>query len=89
MDENYERAKRRVQQLKGFYIHLTVFIIINIFLFIVNFLTTPGLWWFLFVTLFWGIGLLFHGLSVFSRRGMFSKEWENGKIKEYMEKEKE
>ncbi len=88
MDESYERAKRRVQELKGFYIHLTVFIVINVFLFIINFLTTPGYWWFLFVTLFWGIGLLIHGLSVFTRRGMFSKEWEYRKIKEYMEKEK-
>jgi pilus assembly protein TadC len=87
MDESYERAKRRVEQLKGFYIHLTVYIVINVFLFVVNFLTNPGYWWFLFVTFFWGIGLVAHGLSIFTRRGMFSKEWEDRKIREYMEKE--
>ena len=88
MDESYYRAKRKLKALKGFYIHLTVFIVINVFLFIVNFFTTPGYWWFLFVTLFWGIGLLAHGLSVFTNRGIFSKEWEDRKIREYMKKKK-
>ena len=89
MDESYYKAKRRVEALKGFYIHLTVYIIINILLFIVNFFTTPGYWWFLFVTVFWGIGLFFHGLSTFRSRGMFSKEWEDWKIREYIDEEKE
>ena len=87
VDESYERAKRRVKEVKGFYNHLIIYIIINIFLAIVNFLTTPGFWWFLFVTFFWGIGLLSHGLSLFTKRGIFSKEWEERKIKEYMDKE--
>jgi hypothetical protein len=88
-DLKYKRAKERVEELKGFYGHLIAFIIVNAFFAIVNFLTTPGLWWFLFITFFWGIGLTIHGLSVFMKRGIFSKEWEDRKIKEYMEKEKE
>ena len=87
VDEAYERASRRVKEVKGFYNHLVIFIIVNTFLAIVNFLTTSGFWWFLFVTFFWGIGLLSHGLSLFAKRGLFSKEWEERKIKEYMDKE--
>ncbi len=75
MDENYKRAKKRVEELKEFYTHLTFFVIINVFLATINFLTSPGFWWFLFVTFFWGIGLIAHSISVFSRRGIFSKEW--------------
>ncbi|WP_424714395.1 2TM domain-containing protein, partial [Methanobacterium sp.] len=30
MDENYERAKRRVNQLKGFYTNLIVYIVVII-----------------------------------------------------------
>ena len=86
-DEQYERAKKRVEELKGFYSHLIVYIVIITFLAVVNFFTTPGLWWFLFVAFFWGIGLVAHALSVFSRRGLFTKEWEDRKIKEYIEKE--
>ena len=86
-DERYEKAKKRVEELKGFYSHLVVYIVIITFLAVVNFLTAPGFWWFLFVAFFWGIGLVAHALSVFSRRGLFSKDWEDRKIREYMEEE--
>jgi len=84
VDESYERAKRRLEELKGFYRHLTIYILVNVGLAVINLLTTPGFWWFLFVTFFWGIGLVAHGLSIFSKRGMFSKEWEDRKLKEFM-----
>ena len=38
---------------------------------------------------FWGIGLLFHGLNVFKHNFHFFKDWEERKIKEFMEKEEE
>ncbi|WP_374891998.1 2TM domain-containing protein [Methanothermobacter marburgensis] len=28
-DDEYERAGKRVEELKGFYIHLSVFVIVN------------------------------------------------------------
>ena len=89
MDENYERAKKRVNQLKGFYSHLITYIVVIAFLGVINLLTSPGTWWFLFVAVIWGIFVVAQGLSVYSKRGLFSKEWEDKKIEEYMEKEKE
>mgnify|MGYP001112089279 CR=1 FL=1 len=86
-DLKYQRAKKRVEELKGFYGHLTAFIIVNVALAIINILTTPGFWWFLFVTFFWGIGLVSHAASLFLKRGIFSREWEERKIKEYMAEE--
>ncbi|MCW9037746.1 2TM domain-containing protein [Altibacter sp.] len=38
---------------------------------------------------FWGIGLTFHGLYVFQDRFRFFKNWEERKIREYMEKDEE
>ena len=35
----------------------------------------------------WGIGIVIHGLTTFPF-GIFGKEWEERKIKEYMEKDK-
>ncbi|AST01282.1 hypothetical protein BT10792_02380 [Bacillus thuringiensis] len=35
----------------------------------------------------WGIGIVIHGLTTFPV-GIFGKEWEERKIKEYMEKDK-
>ncbi|WP_251795844.1 MULTISPECIES: 2TM domain-containing protein [unclassified Arenibacter] len=40
------------------------------------------------VWLFWGIGLLFHGLKVFSYNPFFNKDWEEKHIRKYMEEEK-
>ena len=89
MDENYERAKKRVNQLKGFYTSLIVYIVVIIFLAVVNYLTSPGIWWFLIVAFIWGIFIVAQGISLYRKRGLFSKEWEDRKIKEYMEEDNE
>jgi uncharacterized membrane protein YdbT with pleckstrin-like domain len=89
MDENYERAKKRVNQLKDFYTNLIVYIVVIIFLAVVNYLTSPGIWWFLIVAFIWGIFVVAQGISVYRKRGLFSKEWEDKKIKEYMEQDEE
>ena len=36
-----------------------------------------------------GIGILFHTLKAFNKNPLFNKEWEDRKIKEFMEKEKQ
>ena len=38
---------------------------------------------------FWGIGILAHGLSVFLPNMILGNNWEERKIKELMEKEKQ
>lgn len=37
---------------------------------------------------FWGIGLVAHGFTVFVPNWILGQNWENRKIKEFMEKEK-
>lgn len=87
VNESYEKARKRVKELKGFYNHLITFIIINVFLATINIVTSPGNWWFYWITIIWGFGIAWHGASLYMNRGVFSKEWEEQKIKEYMEKE--
>jgi hypothetical protein len=43
--QRYERAHARVQALKGFYIHTTAFLVVNIALLAIN-LLAGGVWWF-------------------------------------------
>ena len=95
--EKFERAKKRVAEIKGFYTHLTVYLVINALLF----LSATGVFrsgimgihvpdWSYFTTpFFWGIGLLFHGLYVFQFKSGFFKQWEERKIREFMEKDEE
>ncbi len=85
-DEKYLRAKKRVEQLKGFYIHFTVYVLVNAFLFGINLSSNAGEWWFIYPLGGWGIGLLAHGISTFAY-GQFGVGWEERKIKKYMEKD--
>ncbi|WBF07988.1 2TM domain-containing protein [Methanothermobacter thermautotrophicus] len=87
-DDEYKRARKRVEDLKGFYIHISVFTIVNLTLFLINLLSTPGTCWFYWITVFWGIGIIWHAFGVFIGDRFLGKEWEEKKIKEYMEREK-
>jgi uncharacterized RDD family membrane protein YckC len=86
-DEAYKRAKKRVEEIKGFYAHLIVFIIVNAVLIAINLLVTPGFLWFLIPLCGWGIGLFFHAVFGFGLFGIFTREWEQKKIRQYMEKD--
>ncbi|MFA6296458.1 MAG: 2TM domain-containing protein [Patescibacteria group bacterium] len=83
-EEKYKKAKQKVAQLKAFYINLVTFIVVNLILFIIN-LVIGGGWWFYWVTIFWGIAVIVHAISVFTGN-KFDNEWEEKKIKEEMEK---
>lgn len=91
--EKLENAKKRLEKIKGFYVHATAYTLVNLFFL----LSAIGLFsggiinlhmptWAHFTTpFFWGIGLFFHGLNTF-KSGLF-KDWEDRKVKEYLEKE--
>lgn len=85
-NQSYQRAKKRVEELKSFYIHLTVYISVNIALIIINILTNPDYLWFIYPLLGWGIGLTVHSIVVYLG-GKWGSAWEDKKIKELMEKD--
>ena len=84
--DKYERARKKVEELKGFYIHLIVYVLVNIGIFILNMVTMPHNIWFIYPLFGWGFGLLMHFLSI-TFKGRGDGEWEARKIKEYMEKD--
>ena len=63
--EAYERARKRVEAKIGFYIHLSVYVAVNILLVIVNISTSPQYLWFKWPLIGWGIGVFSHALGVF------------------------
>ncbi|WMW78583.1 2TM domain-containing protein [Flavobacterium sp. 20NA77.7] len=87
--KKYENAKKRVKELKGFYSHLASYILIISFLCFINFRFSPEHIWFYWPMLGWGIGLFFHAVGVFNIIPFFGKDWEDKKITEIMEKEKQ
>ncbi|WP_230392490.1 2TM domain-containing protein [Flavobacterium sp. LC2016-01] len=88
-EDRYYLAKKKVENIKGFYGNLTAFISVNIILIVINLMTSPNHLWFYWPLMWWGVGVLFHGLKVFEVFPVLGKDWEEKKIKEFMEKEKE
>ncbi|KLT68296.1 histidine kinase [Flavobacterium sp. ABG] len=87
-EDRYFSAKKKVEKIKGFYGNLASFIGVNIVLLVINLLTSPEYLWFYWPLMWWGLGVLFHGLKVFDVLPVLGKDWEEKKIKELMEKEK-
>lgn len=82
---NYQRAKARVEALRGFYNHLAVYVIVNLFLFFLNIFASPDTLWFYWPLLGWGIAIVLHGVSVFGAGRLSSADWEEKKMRELME----
>ncbi|QMU63989.1 MAG: hypothetical protein GKR88_06550 [Flavobacteriaceae bacterium] len=95
-EKRYIRARKRVEELKKYYKHLTAYVIVNTLLSayrIVNDIRDGttfeeaffdsgnfSLW------LWWGIGLAFHAYHAFGANLLFmNKDWEDRKIKKYMD----
>lgn len=87
--ERYQKAKKQVQEVKGFYSHLASYIVVMIVIVYINLKYTPEILWFIWSMLGWGIGLFFHAMKVFNFFPFFNKDWESRKIKQFMEEEKD
>ncbi len=79
-----KEVRERVEELKGFYIHLGVYVLINVFLVILNLLTSPEYFWAIWPMLGWGIGLGAHAISLFGIGGIGGQAWEERKVRELM-----
>ena len=94
----YVNAKHRVEKLKAFYTHLTVYVVVNGAIYAFKIIrnlrrgesfedaffdfSISGIW------LIWGIVLAIHAFSVFGLPLILGDNWEEEKIKQYMEDEK-
>jgi len=87
----YERAVKKVKKQKGFFVHATVYVLVNLFLILSSVYFGHQSWTSIelyYTPIFWGIGLAAHGFSVFMPNLLFGKEWEERKIKQLMEEDR-
>jgi hypothetical protein len=92
-EQKYLRAKKKVKSIKGFYVHLTVYLAVNAFILVAKALSDGGWkifweWESYYTFIFWGIGICFHAFNVFGIDSILGKEWEDRKINEIMNKDK-
>ena len=65
-------ARERARAKTGFYIHLIIYIIVNILLVSIWYITSgPSEFpWFIFPLIGWGIAVIVHGLATFSGKSL-------------------
>ncbi len=84
--KKYDRAKKYVQELKGFYIHFSIYLImVPVFIYL-NYISTSFPWAF-FPIIGWGAGVSGHAMEVFNYNPFLGKNWEERKIRELMDKD--
>jgi len=84
----YIRAVEQVEEIKGFYSGLIAYCIVIPILIYINLNYVPQFHWFWFPMLGWGIGMVFQGFKAFNYNRILGKNWEDRKIKEFMESDK-
>ncbi len=85
-DYRYQKAKERVECIKGFYYNLTAYTLIIPLLAYLNYRTTDFPW-VLFPAIGWGIGLVGHWMNAYDYNPFLGRDWEARKIKELMDKD--
>ncbi|TLP71253.1 2TM domain-containing protein [Maribacter sp. ACAM166] len=80
----YQKAKEKVQAIKGLYGNLLGYCIVIPILAFINYRTTDFPWA-IFPALGWGFGLVINGCYAYGYNPIFGKAWEERKIKEFMQ----
>jgi sensor histidine kinase YesM len=90
LNDDYMRARKRVDELKAFYYSLISYVFVIPFLIFIWYkFSQHTIQWFWFPIFGWGISLAFQAYRVYVDNGAFGANWEKKKIEEYMRKEDE
>lgn len=83
------RARARVAELQAFYVHLTVYIAVNVLLFAIDMIGNGSLDWAYWPAFGWGIGLVAHAVVTFRAIPTIGDNWRERKIEELTAEELE
>lgn len=75
-----KEAMEKVKCVKDFYTHAITSVSMVIFLFILNYMVSPGYIWAWWSALGMGIGLVFHAIHAFELVNLFGPEWEKRQV---------
>ncbi|SDI59850.1 Histidine kinase [Winogradskyella thalassocola] len=90
LNDDYVRARKRVEELKAFYYSLISYVFVIPFLvFIWYTYSYMTIQWFWFPAFGWGLSLVFQAYRVYVDDGALGAGWEKRKIEEYMRKEED
>lgn len=85
----YDKAKKKAKEIRSFYFNLTCYCVVIPILIVINLVFVPQFHWFWFSMLGWGTGLLCHGMAAFGYNPFLGRNWEEKKLKQFIEEEKQ
>ncbi|NQZ83214.1 MAG: 2TM domain-containing protein [Colwellia sp.] len=80
LDLTEQKVIEHVQDIKGFYTHLAIYVGVLFIFLMINFIDSPDEFWVHLPAMGWGIGILIHGLGVFEVFNLFGPDWEKKQI---------
>ncbi len=86
LSEQEQEAIEYVRDIKGFYSHLAVYVIVTAVMAATNLYMGTDNLWFIWPMLGWGLGVASHGLAVFEVLSLFGVDWEKRQIKQRMQR---
>lgn len=84
VEDSYIRARKHVENVKEFYYSIIAYCLVMPFLIYINYKTSWDFKWFWFPIIGWGIGIVINAFRVYFSEGIFGRNWEERKIKQYM-----
>ena len=85
-DKKYARAKKKVKEIKDFYVHFSIYLLMVPVFVLLN-LNSTSFPWALFPIVGWGLGVSGHAMEVFNYNPILGKGWEERKLKEFMDED--
>ncbi len=82
----YKRARKRAEEVAGYWSHLTSYAIVIGVLVLINLITWGGYFWAIWPAMGWGIGILFHTVNTFGP--VRDADWKDRKARELIAKER-
>lgn len=84
LPDKEQRVIEEIRQLKNFYVHLVLFVVIIGGLAALDYFVTPDDLWIQYVIMGWGGGLIIHAIYLFGIGQSFGKEWEQREFEKRM-----
>lgn len=81
-----ERAIIYVRDIKGFYTHLIIYVVVVGCLFAINIIRSTNHFWAIWPAMGWGIGVAIHGLNVYEVFNFFGANWEKRQIEKRLKR---
>lgn len=82
--QDEQLALAKVRKIRGFYIHLTQYVVVIAVLAVINLVMHPSRLWFFWPAMGWGIGVLAHAAATFEFIPFFGAEWERKQVEKQL-----